>query len=113
MPALGALLITLIGAIALGSASWAAIVVVPLTWIFLIMFITGLTWILSLVALVVRDISQAIGILNMAVMVLSPMAYTPEMVPPQLKFILWFNPMSYFVMCLQAPWRSVPTRRFL
>lgn len=103
VPALGALLITLIGAIALGSASWAAIVVVPLTWIFLIMFITGLTWILSLVALVVRDISQAIGILNMAVMVLSPMAYTPEMVPPQLKFILWFNPMSYFVMCLQAP----------
>jgi lipopolysaccharide transport system permease protein len=103
VPSLIALSITAVAAVILGSASPAAIVVVPVVWILLVMFIIGLVWILSLIALVVRDIQQALGIVNMAVMTLSPMAYTPEMVPPQLKFILWFNPISYFVLCLQAP----------
>jgi lipopolysaccharide transport system permease protein len=62
----------------------------------------GIVWVLSLVALVVRDVQQLIGILSMAIMVLSPMAYTPEMVPGAIKFVLWLNPLSYFVLCFQA-----------
>ncbi|WP_029079911.1 ABC transporter permease [Bradyrhizobium sp. th.b2] len=103
IPSLAALAITSVAAILLSSASPIALLVVPVTWILLIMFVMGLVWIFSLVALVARDIQQGIGIVNMALMVLSPMAYTPEMVPAQLKFIIWFNPLSYFVLCLQAP----------
>lgn len=103
VPSLAALCITTVAAVVLHSASPIAIVVVPVTWVLLNMFMIGLVWIFSLLALVVRDIQQGIGIVNMAMMVLSPMAYTPEMVPPALKFIIWFNPISYFVLCLQAP----------
>ncbi|KAB0675918.1 ABC transporter permease [Aureimonas leprariae] len=103
VPSLAALCITSVGAIVLRSASPIALLVVPLTWILLIMFMIGLVWIFSLLALALRDIQQAVGIVNMAMMVLSPMAYTPDMVPDALKFIIWFNPMSYFVLCLQAP----------
>ncbi|ODM84488.1 hypothetical protein A6X20_02060 [Bradyrhizobium elkanii] len=103
VPSLAALTITVVAAIATGAASPAALIIVPMTWVLLIMFMMGLAWVLSLMSLVVRDIAQAVGIINMAVMTLSPMAFTPEMVPNGLRFILWFNPMSYFILCLQAP----------
>lgn len=103
MPSLISLVLACIAATLLGSASSAALIVVPITWIFLVMFLIGLVWIFSLVALVLRDIQQGINIVNMSMMVLSPMAYTPDMVPSTLKFIIWINPISYFVLCLQAP----------
>jgi lipopolysaccharide transport system permease protein len=103
VPSLSALVITIIASLLRGQTSLLLVlVIVPIVWILLLMFITGLTWILSLVVLVVRDLQQGIGIVLMFVMVLSPMAYTPEMVPSSLKFILWFNPMSYFVLCFQS-----------
>lgn len=103
VPALSALVLTWIGALSVGSASKIALIMVPFTWILLIMFLMGLVWITSLLALVVRDLQQAVGIINMAAMVLSPMAYTPDMVPPALKFLVYCNPLSYFIFCLQAP----------
>lgn len=103
VPSLVALIIASTAAAFLGSASPAAILVVPVTWILLNMFLIGLVWIFSLVALVFRDLQQGISIINMSVMVLSPMAYTPDMVPSGLKFLIWLNPISYFVLCLQAP----------
>ncbi len=103
VPALSALVITAVAACWLGSAVPVALLVVPVTWVLLIMFLIGLVWILSLLALVVRDIQQIVGIVNMAAMVISPMAYTPDMVPEALRFMLWCNPLTYFVLCLQAP----------
>lgn len=103
VPALSALILTWIASAVVGSASLISLIVVPFTWILLIMFLMGLVWVTSLLALVVRDLQQAVGIINMAAMVLSPMAYTPEMVPPALKFLVYCNPLSYFIFCLQAP----------
>jgi len=102
VPALSALTITTIAAFATGWASPKAIIVVPITWILLVMFVMGLVWIVSLLALVVRDLQQAVGIINMAAMVLSPMAYTSEMVPDNLRFMIYCNPLSYFIFCLQS-----------
>ncbi|WOH68180.1 ABC transporter permease [Bradyrhizobium sp. BWA-3-5] len=103
VPSLVALMFASIAAVFLRSASPVAILVVPMTWILLIMFLIGLVWIFSLIALVLRDIQQGVNIINMSMMVLSPMAYTPDMVPSALKFIIWLNPISYFILCLQAP----------
>ena len=103
LSSLVALMLASLASVFLGSASPVAIIVVPITWILLVMFLIGLVWIFSLVALVLRDIQQGISIINMSMMVLSPMAYTPDMVPGPLKFIIWFNPISYFILCLQAP----------
>jgi len=103
VPSLVALTLASIAAVFLRSASPVAILVVPVTWVLLIMFLVGLVWIFSLIALVLRDIQQGVNLVNMSMMVLSPMAYTPDMVPSALKFIIWLNPISYFILCLQAP----------
>jgi ABC-type polysaccharide/polyol phosphate export permease len=37
----------------------------------------------------------------MLLLIMSPFAYTPEMVPPILKPLLYLNPLSYFVLTFQ------------
>jgi lipopolysaccharide transport system permease protein len=64
--------------------------------------LTGLLWILSLVNLVFRDLPNLVNLVMMMVMILSPIAYTPEMVPQALKPILVLNPMAYFIVAYQS-----------
>ena len=101
VPGLSGLFITLILAIILGKLSWQTIILVPVFWLLLMMFAIGLGWILSLFSLVLKDIQHGIGLILMLLTILSPFAYTPEMVPEALKFVIYLNPLSYFVLSFQ------------
>lgn len=101
VPGLAGLAITLFLGFALGRTGWQSILLVPFFWILLVMFAIGLGWVLSLLTLVARDIQHGLGLVLMLMTVLSPFAYTPEMVPDALKFLLYFNPLSYFVLSFQ------------
>ena len=95
------LVVTLVAAFSLGQASLKVALLIPVFWLLLIMFVTGLGWILSLFSLVLRDIQHALSLIIMLLFVLSPFAYTPEMVPSAMKIIIYLNPMSYFVLSFQ------------
>lgn len=97
-----ALTVTLLSGAIFGGVNWKSVLLVPVLWGSLLMFVGGIGWILSLVSLVVRDIQHGLGLVLMVLFVLSPFAYTPEMVPSAMKFIIYLNPMSYFVFCFQA-----------
>jgi len=77
------------------------IFLLPVIWFFHIVGLIGLIWILSLINLVFRDLQNIIGILMFIVMVLSPIAYTPEMLPSNLKIIARVNPLAYFIIAYQ------------
>jgi len=100
-PMLFGLLITLTIGFLTGRTGWQALVFVPIYWILLMMFATGLGWIMSLFTLVAKDIQQGIGLILMLLIFLSPFAYTPDMVPSTIKIILYLNPLAYFVLCFQ------------
>jgi lipopolysaccharide transport system permease protein len=102
VPTLFGLLITVAFGLSLGRTGWQAFVLVPVYWILMLMFAIGLGWMLSLLTLVARDIQHSIGLVLMLMTILSPFAYTPEMVPPPLKAIIYLNPMSYFVLTFQS-----------
>lgn len=95
------LLITLVAGFVLGRTSWQAILLVPVFWVLLLMFAMGIGWMFSLLSLVARDIQHGLGLITMLLFVLSPFAYTPEMVPAALKPIIYMNPLSYFVLTFQ------------
>lgn len=95
------LIITLIVGFALGRTSWHAILLVPVFWILLLMFAMGLGWMFSLFSLVARDIQHGLGLIIMLLFVLSPFAYTPDMVPAAMKPLIYMNPLSYFVLTFQ------------
>jgi lipopolysaccharide transport system permease protein len=78
-----------------------AIVFMPIVWGLHILFLIGISWILSLINLVFRDLQNVIGLLITWLLIASPIAYTPEMVPPQLKLILLLNPLAYFIVAYQ------------
>jgi lipopolysaccharide transport system permease protein len=81
------------------AASW---LLVPIVIVLEIMFMTGLCWMLSLIALLFRDIQQVIYYVVMMLSVLTPIAYTPSMVPHALALLIYINPASYFVISIQS-----------
>jgi lipopolysaccharide transport system permease protein len=101
IPSLFGLTVVVILALILGRASVIGLLFLPLLWVLLIFFVTGLGWVLSLFTLVARDVQQALGIVGMTILVLSPAAYTPAMVPSGLKALIYLNPLSYFVFNFQ------------
>lgn len=66
------------------------------------MFTVGLLWILSLIAFVIRDIQNVVGQIVMFLMVLSPIAYTMDMVPEAFRTLLWLNPAAWFIVSYQS-----------
>jgi lipopolysaccharide transport system permease protein len=95
------LAITMVLGVALGRTGWQAILLVPIFWMLLIMFAIGIGWVFSLLTLVAKDIQHGLGLVTMMLIILSPFAYTPEMVPSLLKPIIYLNPLSYFVLTFQ------------
>jgi lipopolysaccharide transport system permease protein len=75
---------------------------VPVVLFLLLMFLTGLTWILSLANLVLKDIQQILVYVTIVLIITSPIAYTQDMVPPMLKILIYLNPLAYFIICIQS-----------
>ena len=94
-------------AIVVGAAAFVgtlspAVVLLPLFVLLQTMFTVGLLWVLSLVAFVIRDIQNVVGQIVMFLMVLSPIAYTMDMVPERLRPLLWLNPAAWFIVSYQS-----------
>lgn len=86
----------------LGRLSLSSLMLFPL-WLLQVMFMIGVVWIVSSVNTYVRDIQSASGLLIFFLMIVSPIAYTPEMVPEELRGTLELNPLYYIII----PWQDV------
>ncbi|GIK98115.1 MAG: transport permease protein [Alphaproteobacteria bacterium] len=92
------------------SATW---VILPLLLVAQILFTTGIAYVLSVVSIAVRDIQFATAYVIICLMIASPIAYRPEMVPDALAIVLYINPLSYFIIAYQdavlGHWPSIGT----
>ena len=89
-----ALLVALM--VSLRQIGWP-LVLLPLLIVTQLLFTIGLAWLLSAFNVAIRDISQALPLVLMVWMFLSPVVYTSEMVPKALAVVFACNPMSYFL----------------
>lgn len=69
----------------------------PVIFLLQIMFTIGVVWITSTINVFFRDIQKIMPIITLFLMMISPIAYTKEMLPPQLGPILALNPLSAFI----------------
>lgn len=90
------LALTVFVALFMGKLSWTTLLV-PMVWFLQVMFVVGIVWVLSLASLVFRDIQQSLNFVTMALLIVTPIAYTVDMVPPTLRAVVYLNPLSYFV----------------
>lgn len=90
------LALTVLVALFMGKLSWTMLLV-PIVWLLQVMFVAGIVWVLALASLVLRDIQQSLSFVTMVLMIVTPIAYTVDMVPSALRAIVYLNPLSYFV----------------
>ena len=74
----------------------------PLILICLIPILLGIAWLFSAIGVIVRDIVQVTGMINHALLFLTPIFYSIEAAPPLLKNALMLNPLTFIVEQLRA-----------
>ncbi len=77
------------------------LLMLPVIWILQIMFTVGVIWIISSINVFVRDLSQIMNVIVLFLMLVSPIAYTPEMVPEGMRPLLKINPLFYIITGIQ------------
>jgi lipopolysaccharide transport system permease protein len=97
---LPATLFVVLGDMVFSKMSWH-LLLLPLVAILQLLFSVGLGCLLSLLGLVMRDISFLIQYFVMALLIVTPIAYTPDMVPAKIKPLLYLNPLYYYVSANQ------------
>jgi lipopolysaccharide transport system permease protein len=60
-------------------------------------FSIGLGWLLSALNVFFRDVTQAIGIVVLFLMIVSPIGYTRDMIPQPLLVLAYVNPLFYLI----------------
>lgn len=70
----------------------------PVIFVLQLLFTIGLMWILSAVNVFLPDLGQMVSIIILLLMLVSPIAYTHEMIPPELLPIMYPNPLYYLIM---------------
>lgn len=95
-----ATLFVMLGDVMFSQPSWH-LLLVPFVAILQFSFSVGLGCLLSLLGLVMRDISFLIQYIVIAILIVTPIAYTPDMVPDRIKPLLYLNPLYYYVSANQ------------
>jgi len=74
---------------------------VPFVALLQFIFSLGLGFLFALIGLVMKDIEFIIQYITTALIVVTPIAYTPDMIPSQLVPLLGLNPLYYYVTATQ------------
>ncbi len=94
------IIIIVLGDAFFGSLSWTTLLVIPII-ILQTMFLIGVAWVLSLLTIVVRDIQQILQYITIMLLIVTPIAYTPDMIPAKLRMVMYANPLAYYTTSFQ------------
>jgi len=95
------LAITAAIALFFGKVGWTWLLV-PVFLALMLMLLAGVCWVSSLVNLIFKDVQQVLSYVTIILLVASPVAYTPSMLPRQLQLLIYVNPLAYFVIDFQS-----------
>jgi lipopolysaccharide transport system permease protein len=77
------------------------IFMLPIIWLLQVIFTIGVIWILSSLNVYLRDLQNIVSVFILLLMMVSPIAYTADMVPENLRAFLGLNPMYYMIVAYQ------------
>jgi len=84
-----------------GSLSWH-IVWLPGVLALQIVAVAGVAWIVAAFGVLIPDTAYLVNLATMLLMFVSPIAFKPDMVPQQLRAVVWLNPLSYMIDAYRA-----------
>lgn len=81
---------------------YASQLMIPVYIILQLLFTIGLIWIFSALNVFFQDLSQMVNIINIMLMLVSPIAYTIDMIPQKLMILMYPNPLFYMIMLYRS-----------
>ena len=75
----------------------ATILLLPIIILPLLLFIMGLSWLLSSLGVFLQDVSQVVGIVITALMFLTPIFYPASAIPKSYQVYIYLNPLTFIV----------------
>jgi len=79
-----------------GNLSWW-LPLLPLVMLLQFMFMVGLIWFLSSLAVIFSDLVYFVNLFMLLLLFVSPIGFKPEMVPSSLQVVLYMNPVNYLI----------------
>jgi lipopolysaccharide transport system permease protein len=79
-----------------GTLSWH-LLLLPAVLALMTAGLIGAAWIVASLGVLLPDLAQLVNLAIMLLMFVSPIGFTPDMVPPRFRFALKLNPVSYIV----------------
>lgn len=91
------------------TASWTSIFL-PVVLLPLVFLTLGVSWFLAALGVYLRDIGQVTGVLATALLFLSPAMYPVEILPPQYRWLMMMNPLTFIMEQARevALWGNLP-----
>lgn len=91
------------------TASWTSIFL-PVVLLPLVFLTLGVSWFLAALGVYLRDIGQVTGVLATALLFLSPAMYPIEILPPQYRWLMMMNPLTFIMDQARevALWGNLP-----
>ena len=85
----------------------------PIILLLQFLFFSGLSWVISIIGTLVKDIQYLLRFIALALLIVSPVSYTASMIPEPMEILVYSNPLSYFIFAYQSllifnqalPWR--------
>ena len=77
-----------------GALSWH-VLWLPLVIVLQVMWLSGLTWILSSITVALPDVTYFVNLFVFMLMFVSPIGIKPEMIPDQWRWVIYLNPIYY------------------
>ncbi|MDX8377460.1 MAG: ABC transporter permease [Mariprofundales bacterium] len=92
-----------------GSLHWT-IVLFPIVILPLLILTMGISWLLASLGTYIRDIGQAIGVIVMSMMFLSPIFYPATAFPESYRILFYLNPLTFIIEQSRAVllWGEMP-----
>ena len=75
---------------------------IPFIMIIFVPLLIGLSWIISSVGLIIKDMPHIIGILNHSLLFLTPIFYSLDVAPSIIHNVLIFNPLTFIIETLRS-----------
>ncbi len=95
-----------------GALSWQ-LAVLPLVILLQVMFLIGLVFILSSIAVALPDLVYFVNLFLLFLMFVSPIGFKPEMLPSSFSFMVYLNPIYYMVEVFRIAILGEQSRLFL
>lgn len=95
--ALIGLFVWFLGYAVLHGAPKSTAILFPMVFVCFVPVLLGVSWLLSALGVVVRDIGQLSAMLNHTLLFLTPIFYSIEAAPPLLQNLLMINPLTFIV----------------